>query len=157
MVWFQKGKRKAKRVITDWERELALQTRLENKQLRDAEREKKLLQIELEKAEIQAELNELIPEDTGLFGIGQEEMMLLNIITQGKFNTQGLGANIEPTTPTENTPSIETSSVLSSLPKFIPRESILNILKNTPKEELVKAIDTLQEQNSSVAQNSSEK
>ena len=157
MVWFQRSKRKAKRYITDYERELALQTRLENKQLRDAEREKKLLQIELEKAEIQAELNELIPEDAGLFGIGQEEMMLLNLISGGKINlAQDLGANIGMDTSTETIPP-QTNSLLSSLPKFIPRDTLISMLQNTPKEELVKAIDTLQEQNSSVAQNSSEK
>ena len=143
------GKKKKKTHLTDLERELALQTRLENKRLRDYERKLKMLEMKKEELELQADIDE-IKEDMGLnegaFGIGQEELQLLNLLTGGKLS-QGLGSiqqqqqetNVSPPTEQqeEGSPSLP-SSVLDKLPK-----PILEKLRSIPKEDLHAFIEQL--------------
>lgn len=142
-------KRKPKRhVPTDLERELALATRLQNKKIRDAETKLKLKELQLEELELDSQMAELTGDDEGgMFGLGKEEMQLLDILTKAGVvgNAQKQTGDI-PSSPlsseTESTPieaySDSSSGLLSKLPK-----PLLKQLKNIPKEELHKAVDEL--------------
>jgi hypothetical protein len=142
VMWLFNKKKKKHNNLTDLERELALQTRLENKALRDMQRKLKIKELMVQEAELDAELDELTPEQESLFGLGNEEMQLLNILQKsGVIKSFGNPQEQEAVTPHSSNPSEQTDSrsdLLSKLPK-----PFLNKLKAIPKEDLHKAIDEL--------------
>lgn len=141
---FEIKRKKKHNNLTDLERELALQTRLQNKQLRDAQMSLKLKEIELQKMELDAEMEELLPEDEGnILGLDEADMGLVNLLQKTGL-LKGFGIpqeqGIQP--PSSATPEAETEKKPSPLLGKIPKP-ILKEMKKIPKEELHELIEQL--------------
>ena len=146
-------KKKRGTTLTDEDRENAIERRRQNKQLRDLQHQQDILiqtaEVLKAKADIQQLKEELTPDEDNMFGLGSQEMQLLNILSKGKLDltsiTNPLNSNL--TTPLGNAPEQTTvnpqleqqsNQILGALPLALKEQ-----IKGLPPDAMKLAIDKI--------------